>query len=96
MKNKNAFAAFIAAQVVLGVQWILNHQHYVHYTLTSQRQAMVTAAVITLVLLIGRDGIKGGITRGLTFVKKLWTGWGNDFVAPTIDQAKADEMNKNA
>ena len=90
MKNKNAFAAFIAAQVVWSIQWLLAHQHYVHYVISPSRQALLTGAVITIVLLIGKDGIKGGAQRGLAFIKHIWTGWGNDFTpfVPETEQTQ--------
>jgi len=99
MKNPNAFVAFIATQITLGIMWLLQHQHYIHYVLTPYRQAWVTGSIITLILLIGKDGIKGGAQRLWAFVKKFWTGFGDQSpfgqLQPLeIDDAKAAEMLK--
>jgi len=92
MKNPNAFVSFIATQITLGIMWLLAHQHYVHYVLTPYRQAWVTGSIVTLLLLIGKDGIKGGTQRLWAFLKKFWTGFGTTAPTVVIDQTKADEM----
>lgn len=72
MKNPNAFAAAVAGGIVTGVQWLLGT--YAHTKLSLYWSGLLDTSAISLVLLIGRDGVWGAVKRGLVFLKSGFSG----------------------
>lgn len=67
MKNPNAFAAAAAGGITEGVQWLIGT--YAHAKLSLYWSGLLDTSLISLVLLVGRDGVVGALKRGLSFLK---------------------------
>jgi hypothetical protein len=82
--NPNAVAALFAGAVVTGVQWLV--ARYAHVAVSKYWSDVLTAGVTTAVLFIGRDGLKGALSRVWGGAK---TGWSGSQPASTPDVTKA-------
>jgi hypothetical protein len=70
--NPNAIAAFVAGAFVAGVQWLVGR--YAHLQVSKYWSDALTVAVTTVVLFVGRDGVKGALVRVWAGAKSSWTG----------------------
>lgn len=80
MKNSNAFAAALTGFFVWAISSLVAHYHVV--AVTPNREVAAAGALTTLVLWIGRDGIRGAAFR-------LWNGTKRAVNGPTKPAAKS-------
>lgn len=72
MKNPNAMATLTAGSLVLSLEQL--GQDYVNVHLGPFWSKAVLVAVSTIVLYVGRDGLKGCLNRVVDVARAVWTG----------------------
>lgn len=72
LKNPNAIAVWVASHAVIGVETLA--QKYAHAKLGTFWEKETVADVSTVVLYVGRNGLKAAIDRAWQTVKSIWTG----------------------
>lgn len=80
MSNPNATASTLAAGVAVAAQWLV--QRYAHVSLDGYWQAVVTAAASTVVLYVGKHGVKTALARVWNGPRKAWTGQQQQLTEP--------------
>jgi hypothetical protein len=70
--HPNAFASLAAWGLSFATQWLI--QRYAHAGVSEGWKQTINGAAIFVVLLIGREGIKGALVRLWAAAKTLWHG----------------------
>lgn len=72
MKHPNALAAGTANGATLALVWLLHR--YAHVGISVYAAGLIVGFASTVVLFIGRDGIKGALARIWRGGKAAWSG----------------------
>jgi hypothetical protein len=72
MKNPNAIAVWVASHVVIGVEALAQKYAGAKFGTFWEKEAV--ADVSTVVLYVGRNGLKAAVNRAWQTVKGIWTG----------------------